>query len=55
MTNDTQDEKGGGLIGFLKEYWLWWLAPLVIAAVLVVWLLWFSEGKASSPFVYDSY
>lgn len=55
MTAEHEDESSRGLIGFLKENWIWWLAPLIVAAALVVWLLWFSEGSASSPFIYDSY
>jgi hypothetical protein len=54
MTDDDEPT-GGGLGAFLRENWIWWLAPLVIAVVAIVLLLWLSEGDAGSPFVYDEF
>ncbi|MGQ0552921.1 MAG: DUF5989 family protein [Planctomycetota bacterium] len=51
----TGDDQQGGFFAFLKENWIWWLAPLILAAGLVVWLVMFSEGDADSPFIYDNF
>ena len=42
----------GGVGGFLAENWAWILAPIVIAALILVIVLVFL-GDESSPFVYN--
>jgi hypothetical protein len=37
---------------FLRIHWMWWLPPLLVAALLAVTLLWLYRGDASSPFAY---
>lgn len=39
-------------LSFLGRYWMWWLPPLVIAAVLAITMLWLYSGDAVSPFAY---
>jgi hypothetical protein len=38
---------------FLARNWMWWVPPLIVAALLAVTLLWLYSGDASSPFEYD--
>ena len=38
--------------GFLRDYWLWWLLPLIVAVLVAVAMLWIYEGDATSPFLY---
>ena len=40
---------------FLGRHWIWWVPPLVVAAILAVTLLWLYSGDASSPFAYPAY
>ncbi len=54
MSSDPETESGG-FVAFLKDTWIWWLAPLVIALAVVLGLLWFSEADATSPFIYDNF
>jgi hypothetical protein len=59
-TQDTSpapaaDADSGGFGAFLKETWLWWATPLVLALVLLAILLYFSESDATSPFIYDNF
>ena len=37
---------------FLRANWIWWLPPLIVAAILAVTMLWIYSGDASSPFDY---
>jgi len=46
-------------ISIIKEFWeflkvrkKWWLAPIVIALVLLGALIIFTEGSAVAPFIY---
>lgn len=46
-------------ISIVKEFWeflkirkKWWLAPIVIALVLLGALIIFTEGSAVAPFIY---
>jgi hypothetical protein len=39
---------------FLRERWMWWLPPLIVAALLALTLLWLYPGDGSSPFLYPS-
>jgi hypothetical protein len=45
----------GGFGAFLKETWVWWVTPLVLALILLAILLYFSESQAASPFIYDNF
>jgi hypothetical protein len=58
-TNDNLSASGdaseGGFGAFLKDTWIWWVTPLVLALVLLAVLLYFSESDASSPFIYDNF
>ena len=45
--------------GLLRELWAymrvrkkWWLAPIIIAMLLIVGLLVFAQGSALAPFIY---
>lgn len=40
------------LWGFLKERKKYWLAPLIIALVLLGALIVFTQGSAIAPFIY---
>jgi hypothetical protein len=51
----TSESKGGGVLGFLRETWLWWLTPLVIVALAVALMLIYSEKDATSPFIYGDF
>ena len=42
-------------LAFLREHWLWWLPPLLVAAVLAITMLWLYKGDATSPFAYPPY
>lgn len=37
---------------FLRENWIWIVAPLVIVAILLIVIAVFSEKDAVTPFVY---
>lgn len=37
---------------FIKENWIWFAAPFVVAAVIIVALLFLGGGDEGSPFVY---
>lgn len=37
---------------FLRENWIWIVAPIVIVAVGVLYLLWQGSGDAAAPFSY---
>lgn len=39
---------------FLARHWMWWVPPLLVAAILAVTLLWLYGGNASSPFDYPT-
>lgn len=49
------DEPRPGLLGFLAENWLWILAPLLLAILAAVALLFLSEGDSQMPFLYDEF
>ncbi|MEO6710105.1 MAG: DUF5989 family protein [Planctomycetota bacterium] len=38
---------------FLRENWIWILAPIVIVAVLCVIVAWLSSEDATAPFIYN--
>lgn len=39
---------------FLKENWLWIVAPIVIVGVLLIAFAWWSGGSTDeSPFIYN--
>jgi len=38
---------------FLRENWIWIVAPIVLVAILVVVLLLMGGGGDDSPFVYN--
>ena len=38
---------------FLRENWIWIVAPIVLVLLLVVALLVFGRGGDESPFVYN--
>ncbi len=40
---------------FLRENWLWIVAPIVIVLVAVAWLLYTSESDSAAPFIYNVY
>jgi hypothetical protein len=54
MSTEPEGERGG-FLAFLKDTWIWWLAPLVIALAVVLCLLYYSEADATSPFIYDNF
>lgn len=37
---------------FMKERKKWWLAPIIIALVLLSLILIFAQGSAVAPFIY---
>jgi len=45
-------EERRGAVRFLRDYWLWWLLPLILAALVAIAMLWVYEGDATSPFLY---
>ena len=47
------EPESGGLTGFLRENWVWIVAPIAIALVLVVVLALVFGGDDSSPFIYN--
>ena len=55
MSGEEDRPTHRGVLGFLRDTWIWWLTPLLVALIVVVLLLLFSEGKATSPFIYDNY
>ena len=38
---------------FLKENWIWIVAPIVVVIVAVAVILITSEGNSTAPFVYN--
>jgi hypothetical protein len=54
MSTEPGNESGG-ILAFLKDTWIWWLAPIVVALAVIVALLYFSEAEATSPFIYDNF
>ena len=38
---------------FLRENWIWIVAPIVIVLILFVVLIAMSGGDANSPFIYN--
>jgi uncharacterized phage infection (PIP) family protein YhgE len=48
-----------GKLGILKELWAylrmnkkWWLAPIIIALLLLGFLIFFTQSSAVAPFIY---
>jgi len=41
-----------GALRFLGRHWMWWVPPLLVAALLAGVLL---SGEAESPFAYPAY
>ena len=37
---------------FLRDNWVWIVAPVVIVVILCVVIAWFSQGDSVTPFVY---
>ena len=37
---------------FLKEYWLWIVAPIALVLIALAVLMWMGQGS-DSPFVYN--
>jgi len=37
---------------FLRENWVWFVAPLIVAAIVLGLLLAFGGGEGASPFIY---
>ena len=57
MTADPRSDepdsgRRSGVSGFLRDYWLWWLLPLIVAVLVAAAMLWLYEGDATSPFLY---
>lgn len=57
MTGDPRSDEIArpgrrGITGFLRDYWLWWLLPLIVAVLVAAAMLWIYEGDATSPFLY---
>ncbi|MCC7013669.1 MAG: hypothetical protein IT454_14000 [Planctomycetes bacterium] len=50
----ADDGNGGGFVGFVRDNWVWIVAPVVFAVivVVVVMLVFGGEGD-SSPFIYS--
>jgi hypothetical protein len=40
------------MLKFIRENWVWIVAPIVVVAVLIVLLAWFSDDSVS-PFQYN--
>jgi len=38
---------------FLKENWVWFAAPFVVAAVVIAALFFLGGGEDGSPFIYQ--
>ena len=38
---------------FLKENWLWIATPIVVVMGLLIYLFYYSESGADSPFIYN--
>jgi hypothetical protein len=38
--------------GFLRENWIWIVAPIVLVAAAVLWLLYTGSDDAAAPFQY---
>ena len=38
---------------FLKENWLWIVLPMILAAAVLVFVVFFFEGDDVAPFIYD--
>ena len=38
---------------FLRENWLWIIAPIVFVLVLMGVIVWMTEGDESAPFIYN--
>lgn len=48
-----------GKLGLLKEFWdflrvrkKWWLAPIIVALLLLGALIFFTQSSAVAPFIY---
>ena len=41
------------MMRFLRENWVWIVAPIAVVAVLLVTIAFFSGGDDTSPFVYN--
>lgn len=46
-------QPAGGLKGFLRENWLWIVAPIVIALIAVLLVVVVFDGDDSSAFIYN--
>ena len=40
---------------FLRENWIWIVAPIVIVLIAVAFLLYNSESDSAAPFIYNVY
>ena len=38
---------------FLRENWLWILAPIVLVAILMIWIVMSGSGDESPQFIYN--
>lgn len=47
------DGSGGGFKAFLRENWVWIVAPVAVAAILVLVLMLFFGNDDTSPFQYN--
>jgi hypothetical protein len=41
------------VLKFIRENWVWIVAPIVVVALLLVSIAWLGGGDSSAPFVYN--
>jgi hypothetical protein len=42
----------GEFLSFLIERKLWWMTPIIIVFLMLIALVWLSQGAAVAPFIY---
>jgi len=41
------------MLNLIKENWIWIVAPILVVAVIVGWMLFFAEKDPNAPFTYN--
>ena len=52
-SDSTDAATGAGFSGFLRENWMWIVAPIAVAVVLIIVLAVFFQNDDTNPFIYN--